>query len=224
MRPKAMARRLTSERWGRVFWILWLLAALGFAIAAGFAAAVDYFPADLWLTHRLQDIDVTAFSKALDWTSRLADMPLVAAVVLGSALALWLLASRSAAIWLVAALVASLSDTGVKLLVDRPRPAGHLVEVSGKSSGAAFPSGHATAAVLVYGFIFYLAGFLIPARLLRLLVQALCLVIIVLTALQRVYVGAHWPSDVLGGLLFGGLLLSLLIWSHRRFRSLAAGT
>jgi undecaprenyl-diphosphatase len=223
MRPKAMTRRLTSERWGRVFWKLWLLAAFGFAIAAGFAAAVDYFPADLWLTHRLQDIDAAAFSKALDWASRLAEMPLVAAVVFGSALALWLLTSRSAAVWLVAALVASLSDTGVKLLVDRPRPAGHLVEVSEKTSSAAFPSGHATAAVLVYGFIFYLAGFLIPARLLRLLVQALCLVIIVLTALQRVYVGAHWPSDVLGGLLFGGLLLSLLIWSHRRFRSLAAG-
>jgi membrane-associated phospholipid phosphatase len=191
---------------------------------AGFAAAVDYFPGDLWLTHRLQDIDAAAFSKALDWASRLAEMPLVAGVALGGALALWLLSSRSAAIWLVAALVASLSDTGVKLLVDRPRPAGHLVEVSEKTSSAAFPSGHVTAAVLVYGFIFYLAAFLIPVRLLRFLVQASCLVIIVLTALQRVYVGAHWPSDVLGGVLLGGLLLSLLIWSHRRFRSLAAGT
>jgi len=224
MRPKATARRLTCERWGRLFWISWLLAALGFAIAAGFAAAADYFPADLWLTHRLQDIHAAAFSDALDWASRLAEMPLVAAVAFGAALALWLLASRSAAIWLVAALVASLSNTGVKFLVDRPRPAGHLVEVSEKTSSAAFPSGHVTAAVLVYGFIFYLAGFLIPVRLLRLLVQASCLVIIVLTALQRVYVGAHWPSDVLGGVLFGGLLLSLLIWSHRRFRSLAAGT
>jgi len=222
MRHKATARRLTSERWGRVFWISWLLAALGFIIAAGFAAAVDYFPADLWLTHRLQDIDAAAFSKALDWASRLAEMPLAAAVVFGCALVLWLLASRSAAIWLVAALVASLSDTGVKLLVDRPRPAGHLVEVSEKTSSASFPSGHATVVVLVYGFIFYLAGLLIPARLLRLLVQTLCLGVIVLTALQRVYVGAHWPSDVLGGLLFGGLLLALLIWSHRRFRSLLA--
>jgi undecaprenyl-diphosphatase len=200
------------------------VAALGFAIAAGFAAAVDYFPADLWLTHRLQDIHATAFSDALDWASRLAEMPLVAVVAVAGALALWLLASRSAAIWLVASLVASLSNSGVKLLVDRPRPAGHLVEVSEKTSSAAFPSGHVTAAVLVYGFIFYLAGFLIPVRLLRYLAQASCLVIIVLTALQRVHVGAHWPSDVLGGLLFAGLLLSLLIWSHRRFRSLAAGT
>jgi len=191
---------------------------------AGFAAATDYFPADLWLAHRLQDADAAAFSEALDWASRLAEMPLVAVVALGGALALWLVANRLGAMWLVAALVVSLSNRGVKFLVDRPRPAADLVDVSDKASGLSFPSGHVTTAVLVYGFIFYLAGLLIPVRLLRFLVQASCLVVVVLTALQRVYVGVHWPSDVLGGLLFGGLLLSLLIWSHRRFRSLAAGT
>lgn len=224
MKLKATARRLASETWERVFWLSWLLTALAFAIVAAFAAATDYFPADLWLAHRLQDIDAAAFSDALDWASRLAELPLVAVVALGGALGLWLLTSRLGAIWLVAALVVSWSNGGVKVLVDRPRPADHLVDVSEKASGLSFPSGHVTAAVLVYGFIFYLAGLLIPARPLRLLVQASCLVIIVLTALHRVYVGAHWPSDVLGGLLFGGLVLSFLIWSHHRLRSLTAGT
>jgi membrane-associated phospholipid phosphatase len=224
MKPKATASRLASETWEQVFWLSWLLAALGFIVVAGFAAATDYFPADLWLAHRLQDIDSAALGDALDWASRLAELPLVAAVALGGALGLWLLASRLGAIWLVVALVVSLSNRGVKFLVDRPRPADDLVDVSDKASGLSFPSGHATAAVLVYGFIFYLASSLIPARPLRLLVQTSCLVIIVLTALQRVYVGVHWPSDVLGGLLFGGLVLSFLIWSHHRFRSLTLGT
>jgi membrane-associated phospholipid phosphatase len=224
MKPKATARRLASETWERVFWLSWVLTALGFAIVAGFAAATDYFPADLWLAHRLQDIDATAFSDALDWASRMAELPLVAVVALGGALGLALLASRIGAIWLVAALVVSLSNRGVKFLVDRPRPSDDLVDVSDKASGLSFPSGHVTAAVLVYGFIFYLAGLLIPARPLRLLVQASCLVIIVLTALQRVQVGVHWPSDVLGSLLFGGLVLSFLIWSHHRFRSRRADT
>lgn len=224
MKPKATARRLASEMWERVFWLSWLLTAIAFAVVAAFAAATDYFPADLWLAHRLQDVDAAPFSDALDWASRLAEMPLVAVVSFGGALGLWLLAHRLGAIWLVAALVVSLSNSGVKVLVDRPRPANHLVEVSDNASGLSFPSGHVTAAVLVYGFIFYLAGFLIPARPLRLLVQASCLVIIVLTALQRVHAGVHWPSDVLGAVVFGGLVLSFLIWSHHRFRSLTAGT
>jgi len=224
MKPKATARRLASDRWERVFWISWLLAALGFTVMAAFAAATDYFPADLWLTHRFQDVDAAAFSEALDAASRLAEMPLVVVVALGAALGLGLLARHLGATWLVAALVVSLSNRGVKFLVDRPRPADDLVEVSEKTSSAAFPSGHVTAVVLVYGFIFYLASFLIPAGLLRFLVQASCVIVIVLTALQRVHAGVHWPSDVLGGLLFGSLLLALLIWGHRRFHSLAAGT
>jgi undecaprenyl-diphosphatase len=191
---------------------------------AAFAAATDYFPADLWLTHRFQDVDAAAFSEALDAASRLAEMPLVVVVALGAALGLGLLARHLGATWLVVALVVALSNRGVKFLVDRPRPADDLVEVSEKTSSAAFPSGHVTAAVLVYGFIFYLASFLIPAGLLRFLVQASCVIVIVLTALQRVHAGVHWPSDVLGGLLFGGLLLALLIWGHRRFHSLATGT
>jgi membrane-associated phospholipid phosphatase len=223
MKPKATARRLASETRERVFWLSWLLTAFAFAIMAGFAAATDYFPADLWLAHRLQDIDSAAFSDALDGASRMAGLPLVAVVALGGALGLWLLSSRLGAIWLVAALVVSLSDRGVKFLVDRPRPADGLVDMSEKASGPSFPSGHVTAAVLVYGFIFYLAAVLIPVRPWRLLVQASCLVAIVLTALQRVYVGVHWPSDVLGGLLFGGLVLSVLIWSHHRLRTRIVG-
>jgi len=65
MKQKATARRLARETWERAFWLSCLLAALGFAIVAAFAAATDYFPADLWLAHRLQDIDAAAFSLSL---------------------------------------------------------------------------------------------------------------------------------------------------------------
>jgi membrane-associated phospholipid phosphatase len=224
MKPKEITQRLTSQTRGHLFWVSWLLAALAFAIVAGFAAATDYFPADLWLAHRLQDADADAFSEALDWASRLAEMPLVAIIGVTAVLSLALLGRQPQAVLLLVALVVPLLNGGVKALVDRPRPADHLVEVSENASGLSFPSGHVTAAVLVYGFIFYLASVLIRARLLRFLVQASCLVVVVLTALQRVHAGVHWPSDVLGGLLFGGLLLSLLIWSHRRLRLLTADT
>jgi undecaprenyl-diphosphatase len=74
-------------------------------------------------------------------------------------------------------------------------------------------------AVLLYGFLFYAAGQALADRRLRYPVQALCVIIAVLTGLERVEAGVHWPSDVLGGALFAGLMLALLIWSHRRFRA-----
>jgi membrane-associated phospholipid phosphatase len=203
----------------RLFWLSWLLSVLGFAVLAGFAAATDYFPGDRGLTDRIQDLDAPALTNALDWASDLADTPLVLAVALGGALGLWLLRRRPEAAWLVVALVAPWLNWLVKLLVDRPRPSPDLVHVTADPSTSSFPSGHVVTAVLVYGFIFYLSRLLIPQRTLRYSTQGACLAILVLTALQRVNAGVHWPSDVLGGLLFGGLLLSLLIWSHRRYLS-----
>jgi membrane-associated phospholipid phosphatase len=203
----------------RLFWLSWLLAALGFAVLAGFAASVDYFPGDRGLAERIQNIDTPALTNALDWASDLSDAPLVIAVALCGALGLWLLRRRLEAACLVAALVTQLLSGIVKLLVDRPRPSPDLVDVTASTSTTSFPSGHVVTAVLVYGLIFYLAGLLIPQRTLRYGAQGTCLAIVALTALQRVNAGVHWPSDILGGLLFGGLLLSLLIWSHRRYRS-----
>ena len=103
--------------------------------------------------------------------------------------------------------------------MDRPRPSRELVDVREVATGLSFPSGHAVTTVLLYGFLFYAAGEAIPDRRLRYPAQALCVIIAVLTGLQRVWAGAHWPSDVLGGALFAGLILALLIWSHRRFRA-----
>jgi len=199
-----------------IFWLSWLVAALGLIVLAAFAAATDYFPSDLGLAHRIQDANAAPITDALDWASRLADLPLVAVVGLAAALGLWLLARPAEALWLVVALPLPLLNGIVKALVDRPRPSAALVEVSEKAGGSSFPSGHVTTAVVVYGLLFYLAALVIPQRGLRYLAQLACLALIVLTGLQRVHAGVHWPSDVLGGLLLGGLLLSLLVWSHRR--------
>jgi undecaprenyl-diphosphatase len=121
-------------------------------------------------------------------------------------------------VWLLGAFLSQLNGA-VKLAVDRPRPSPELVDVREVATGLSFPSGHAMTAVLLYGFLFYAAGQALPDRRLRYPAQALCVTIAVLTGLQRVETGVHWPSDVLGGALFAGLMLALLIWSHRRFRA-----
>ena len=193
----------------------WLLLLAGFAVLSGFAAAYDRFPADLWLAHRLQEIDAAAFSRAVDWAEDLTDSPWVAVVWLAGVAALFMTARRWEALLLVASILARLLNAGLKELIDRPRPSPDLVMVSERPSSSAFPSGHADGTIVLYGLLFYFITLFVPQRTLRLLGQAACLWVILFTGMERVYVGAHWPSDVLGGFYLGGLILAAFIAIHR---------
>ena len=193
---------------------LWLVALAGFAVLSGFAAAYDRFPADVWLAHRLQEIDAAAFVRAVDWAEDLSDTPLLFVVWLGGAGTL-LAARRWEGILLLVSGLGRLVNAGVKELVDRPRPSDDLVIVMERPESSAFPSGHADGAIVLYGLLFYLITILVPQRGLRLLGQAACLWVILFTGLERVHTGAHWPSDVVGGYYLGALMLAALIAAQR---------
>lgn len=207
---------------GRALAALWVLLLAGFAVLSGFAAAYDRFPADLWLAHRLQDMDA-AFVTAVDWAEDLADIPWLIAVWLVGAAALMAAARRWEALLLLAIVLGRLVNAGVKELVDRPRPAEDLVVVKEFPSSPAFPSGHAEGAIMFYGLLFYFVTLFVPHLLLRRVGQAACLWVVLFTGMERVYAGAHWPSDVLGGYYLGGLMLAVLITAHRLGPSLWRG-
>jgi len=88
----------------------------------------------------------------------------------------------------------------LKLLFQRPRPDfGHLVEVTGFS----FPSGHAMVSLSFYGFLAFLYWQGGGRRPRRYLAAALAGMLISLIGVSRVYLGVHYPSDVLAGFSAG---------------------
>jgi undecaprenyl-diphosphatase len=91
------------------------------------------------------------------------------------------------------------------LMVTAPLLEGLLKEAIGRSrpehSSLGFPSGHATAAAAFFGAVIYLADSLPP--LVRVVVRVLAVVVILLVAVARVVLRAHWPSDALGGVALG---------------------
>jgi undecaprenyl-diphosphatase len=194
-----------------VGWAAWLAALAGFIVFAALASQHEYFSGDPWLTDRLQDIDSAAFRATLDYTEDLSDWPWLVAVYLAGAGALLLTLGWQQALLVGAALAGRLANSGLKELIGRPRPSLSLVEADGQPSSLSFPSGHAEGTILLWGMLFYFATVYLKDARLRLPAQALSLWVIVGTGLERVHVGHHWPSDVLGGFWAGGLILAMLI-------------
>lgn len=157
--------------------------------------------------HALQDLRTAPGDAVMIAITELGDTTVVVAVTM--VVLLWLIwkrAWRTAAYWLIAIAGASALNTVIKVALHRARP-GELL-YSGWSAFS-FPSGHSTINVVLYGFLaFLIAREIRPAW--RLAVALGAATLIFLIAFSRLYLGAHWLSDVLGGLAFGSAWLALL--------------
>ena len=117
---------------------------------------------------------------------------------------------------IVATLTRPLLEATVKEIVGRDRPAyDRLVDGTGHS----FPSGHVMAAVALWGLLPVIVGLFTKSRVLWWTSVAVSGVMIVGIAASRVYLGVHWFSDVVAGLLVGTFFLlaveQVLAHAHR---------
>jgi undecaprenyl-diphosphatase len=101
-----------------------------------------------------------------------------------------------------------LSST-LKVDIDRPRPelVSHLVDVASLS----FPSGHAMLSAVTYLTLGSMAARALPGRTTKIYVVALAVLTTVLVGISRIYLGVHWPSDVLAGWC-AGFAWAMLCW------------
>ena len=203
--------------WG---WVLvWGLALIGFLVMAVLASSHDTLPGDVWLAQHLQELKSPFVTLMVDLPEELSDPPLILMVWPIATTLVWVTIGWRQALLLVAAFILRSVNHLAKDMVGRPRPSLDLVSAVHQPPDSSFPSGHAQSIVLLYGLLFYFATVYIKRPVLRTGAQVLCLWVICFTAVERVYAGEHWPSDVVGGLLFGGLLLAVLIAAdHLVFR------
>ncbi|WP_246687014.1 bifunctional DedA family/phosphatase PAP2 family protein [Mesorhizobium sp. B2-4-19] len=168
---------------------------------------------DSAIYHALQEVRSAPGDAIMIAITELGDTIVVVAVT--TIVFLWFVwkrAWRTAGYWLVALAGASALNTAIKVALHRARPGEGLY--SG-SSAFSFPSGHSTMNMVLYGFLaFLVARELRPALRVPIVLGAATLVFLI--AFSRLYLGAHWLSDVLGGLAFGSAWLALLGLSYLR--------
>ncbi|HHW36214.1 MAG TPA: phosphatase PAP2 family protein [Bacillales bacterium] len=103
----------------------------------------------------------------------------------------------------------------LKLYFHRARPDLHrLIEVSGYS----FPSGHATNACTLYGILAFLLWRHIRTRSGRTILIILSVMMIFTIGISRIYLGVHYPSDIVAGYFLSVLWLTTAIWFYQRYQ------
>ena len=127
---------------------------------------------------------------------------------------------------LVAWLVAVLGGEGLNLLLKdlfaRPRP--HFAHPLVVETSYSFPSGQAMASLVAYGMLTYFALLTFRSKGKRAVSVGGASVLVILIGFSRLYLGAHYVSDVVGGFVAGGAWLSAVItgWEAMRRRDLAS--
>jgi undecaprenyl-diphosphatase len=110
---------------------------------------------------------------------------------------------------------ASALNTAIKVALHRARPGEPLY--TGWSTFS-FPSGHSTVNIVLYGFLAFLIARELRAGW-RLAVVFSATSLVFMISFSRLYLGAHWLSDVVGGLAFGTAWLTALAFSYLRKRA-----
>ena len=212
----------------RIFSLIWrirvggiLLAAFALWVFAQIADEVlekESYAFDTRVLLAIRRLHTTLLDQAMMGITFIGDPSVLLVVSLG--VGIWLLQQKrraSAATLALGAFGAIGLNVLLKHLFGRARPAlwNRIVDVGQYS----FPSGHAMVSLVIYGLIGYILTTRFPQQ--QKLIITLTVILIVAIGFSRLYLGVHWPTDVLAGYAAGvvwliACILSLKVW--RKYR------
>lgn len=207
-------------RIGRALLIIYAIQLALFALLAGWVYANPVTAVDVAITREFQE----NLAPWLQTLMRIVSYPgssfLLPALIGLTAIGFWLLGLRlEGIVTLALSSVSALLNVLIKLIVHRPRPTAGLVEVLQGATGNSFPSGHVMAYLAFWGLLFSFGIILFQGwrwwRIALLIVPAF---FVIMVGPSRIYLGAHWASDVLGSYLIGGVLLGITLWIYLRLK------
>ncbi len=163
---------------------------------------------DLAIRNQVHAYASPPLTRAMIFISFLGGDGLTAAAIL-SVIAFLVFRWKREALWMVVTILGALVlDLSLKYAFHRPRPVPFFVPVPYTYS---FPSGHSLFSFCFYGVLAGLLTRRIRSRMGRVLIWTLAAVLVAAIGLSRVYLGVHYPSDVIAGYLAASLWVSTLV-------------
>lgn len=192
--------------------------AIVFVLLTGFVYLLPTTFIDVEFSEEMQEYNSPFLDAVMKGVSWFGTQIVAISLGLGSALIFLLLGYRWEALFLCLTLLSSVLNFGLKLLINRPRPTDDLVRIVEEAQHQSFPSGHTVFYVTFFGFLIFLMYRLreIPQTV-RWGVGGVSLVLVLAIPFSRVYLGAHWFSDVVAGFVLGLISLIGLILLYFKF-------
>jgi membrane-associated phospholipid phosphatase len=191
---------------------------LALAISLSYAAArFPVLPLDLKAYEELKEQASPLFDMLMNNVSDLGEIAFAVTLTAIAMLTFAIQRKWLEAIFMLATTSSVLLAFVLKDLIQRPRPfplnqnAPGLIQSINEYS---YPSGHVLFFVVFFGFFAYLAWLHFTGWI-RVIVIAICGALILLIGPSRIFLGAHWASDVLGSYIIGAIWLFLLILAYQ---------
>ena len=213
---KAPEKKVVKRTYYFEIFLIGLISAFG--TLAFFAKQIPYFPIDLYITKYIQQIRFPGFHELMVFITTLGNFEWGIFTVMMLFIFFVIIRQNIIAIFLAVSVVgAEIISVTFKALIARPRPDPDLITQLGKHLYSdSFPSGHVLFYIGCYGFLLYLSFAKLKHGLLRIILSTVFALMLILIGMSRIYVGAHWFSDVLGAYLIGSVWLLVIIHVYNK--------
>lgn len=189
-----------------VCFTLFCIIATGVQLNANWISWFDQF-----ITHPIVTNDTPVKTTVFTFITNLGGIPVLFILVLFvSFILIWQTKNKRIVSWFIlqSAIGAGGLNLLVKLIFQRERPTIRHLIIQG---GYSFPSGHSMGSFICYGGMVFLFFYLSKKNKWTFTFFSLASLLVLLIGFSRIYVGVHFPSDVIGGYLLGAAWLALMI-------------